>query len=60
MTAKLTTSQLLPSTDIPGERAELRDSCAGLEILRMLKIFRFNRRMQEKLKKVRIRDSAES
>ena len=51
MTVKLTTSQFLPSRDTPGIRAELRNKCACLEILRMLKIFRFNCRMREKLKK---------
>ncbi len=51
MTVKLTTSQFLPSRDTPGIRAELRNTCACLEILRMLKIFRFIRRMREKLKK---------
>ena len=51
MTVKLTMSHFLPSRDFPGERAKLRNSCAGLEILRMLKIFRLKRRMQEKLKK---------
>ena len=35
----------------PQKRAELRNTCACLEILRMLKIFRFIRRMREKLKK---------
>ena len=34
MTVKLTTSQFLASRDIPGERAELRDTCTGLDILR--------------------------